>query len=236
MRSRVLALVVAMMASIGTTPAQEAPKADRCDIVLKYWQQVMASVPAFEADCKRTVSLRRFGTAEVHEGKYRYLKAPTVCASVELHPAGVAKSCVKLVLNDDGVCDFQYDAKQLNVTELPKEQRGPGSNPLSLLFNPVPFEFSWARLLSGQLTPEKMNPHYTELTLFGRDERGEKAVRDRTRGRRRVLLLPRSEASQPEGRGQPPRRPADALEDDVSPAQIWFQQANQDEVPGRLPA
>ena len=235
MRSRFLVVACispVFFAAVGTSSAQEAAKPDRCERVLRYWEQTMASVPTLEADCKQTRTSRRFGTAEVYEGKFRYLQSPTVHASVELQRTDDAKNRSKIVLNDDGVFIYQYDAKQVCASKLPKEQRGPGSNPLSLIVNPLGFEYTFSSFLArGLLVPGEKEPAYAELTLFG-------ATMSEAKKRFEVTLKGEDEYYfYLEVR---PRRSKDVVNFQVGrltllkttylPAQIWYQQPNGDEI------
>ena len=233
MRVRSFVLAAGILAFVGMTPAQDPPKADRCDIVLKHWQQAMAGVEALEADCSELLTPRPFGTDEVYEGKYRYLQSPTVCASFDLHQSDDAEKREKAVLNDDGLCFFQYDVKQLSVYDVPKKHRGPGSNPLTLIFNPLGFELTLARAFDGTLfTPSATEPAYTELTLGVRRKEDERMARgkrfvERFRSslrRRRILLLPATRSSKDKVNFDAARLAL--LKTTYLPAQIWFRQAN----------
>ena len=179
MRSRFLVVACispVFFAAVGTSSAQEAAKPDRCERVLRYWEQTMASVPTLEADCKQTRTSRRFGTAEVYEGKFRYLQSPTVHASVELQRTDDAKNRSKIVLNDDDSFHHQYDAKQVWRLLLPgRHQRGPGSNPLPIV-NPLGFEYTFSSFLArGCWFPGKGTPFGRRADPLRRnDERGSK--------------------------------------------------------------
>ena len=99
----------------GGTPASSA---ERLDLVLRYWEQVMTSVQALEAECKRSRTSKRFGTTEHYEGVARFYKTPTPPsrASLDLRRKDNPAIIEKLILNDLGLWEYDVAAKELRAS------------------------------------------------------------------------------------------------------------------------
>jgi hypothetical protein len=161
MRLQWFGLPVLILLLTGTTSAQESATSERCEIILKHWTQAMSEVPALEANCKRTTRSYRFDKTEVFEGEIRYLKAPVVYSSVEMHRKDEPARLRKIVLNDAGLRFFDFDSRQVTTFELPKGRRDPGNDPFALLNDPV--EVKWPSFFDLKVELRDL----ADLRLFG---------------------------------------------------------------------
>jgi TIGR03009 family protein len=189
------------------TPQQLAQQ-QRRDIVLSYWEQVMTSVQALEADCKRSTINKRFGNIEYYEGKARFLKSQVAGqssrASLWMRKTDNPAVEEKIVLTGAALYVFVPSAKEVQVEELPKNGQAVDHNLMALLF--------------GMKVQDAKNRY--DITLKGEDanyfylEIIPRNARDKTDFAKARLSLVRST---------------------YLPAQLWFQQANLDEVQWDLP-
>jgi hypothetical protein len=155
MPARISLLSLALV-SVAVISAQETPEPDRCEQVLKHLQQAMATVPALEADCKRTITSKRLATLEIAEGKIRFLRSPTPCGSLELRRPEATQYSEKFVLNRQGLCLFDFDNRTVTVLSLSRKPGARAGKPISLSVDPWPIEL---RETDGDELPT--------LTMFG---------------------------------------------------------------------
>ena len=161
MRSQRFGAPLLILILTGTASAQERAASEKCEIVLKYWQQAMSEVPALVADCKRTKWTQRFEKTEVFEGRIRYLKAPAVLSSVEMHRVDEPARLQKIVFNEAGVRFMDFDTRQVATVELPKGRRAPGNDPFTLINDPV--EVKWPTFFELKFELRDL----AKLRLFG---------------------------------------------------------------------
>ena len=164
----------------------------------------MTSVEKLQADCKRSRSSKRFSTVENYEGIARFYKTPTPPsrASLDLRRTDNPSVVEKLVLNDLGLWEYDVGAKEVCLHEIPKWLGRNGDNNLmALLFGMEAVPTGQAARYDIQLKGEDQYYFYLEIVP--------KLEKDKADFAKARLTLLRST---------------------YLPAQLWFQQANQDEV------
>ena len=195
----------------GQVPAGQAPSAginppgqagsDRLDIVLRYWEQVMTSVEKLEADCNRSRLSKRFNTVEYYEGKAQFYKTPTPPSRASLDLRRKDNPNIVEKLILNDVGLWEYDVGAKELRLHELPKRpGDAENNLMALLFGMKVPTAKARY-DIQLKGE--DQHYFYLEIIPRTE-ADKADFAKAR-----LTLVRST---------------------YLPAQLWFQQANQDEV------
>ena len=137
---RITMAVAVVLASATWLTAQPLTEAQRLDIVLGYWQDVMSKVKALEATCVRVSKDKVFKTEESYQGKARFLKSDipnqTSRASLELENVGNKAVFEKIVLTGPYLYEFRPSAKEIRVHDVPVPKAGEGidHNLMSLLF------------------------------------------------------------------------------------------------------
>ena len=188
-------------APTGQAPAANPTGADRLDIVLRYWELVMTNVQALEAECKRTQISKRFETVEKYEGIARFYKTPT--------PPSRASLDMRRKDNPSVIDKLVLNDVGLWVYDLPKKE---------LRLHELPkrsaeTENNLMALLFGMKVANAKARY--DIQLKGEDnfyfylEIVPKLEKDKADFAKARLTLVRKT---------------------YLPAQLWFQQANQDEV------
>ena len=192
----------------GQAPTGQAPSAgtnpaadQRLDIVLRYWEQVMTSVEKLQANCKRSRSSKRFGTVEYYEGTARFYKTPTPPSRASLDLRRTDNPAVLEKLVLNDLGLWEYDVGAKEVRLHEIPKRSAETdNNLMALLFGMKVPTAKARY-DIQLKGEDQYYFYLEITP--------KLEKDKADFAKARLTLLRST---------------------YLPAQLWFQQANQDEV------
>ena len=213
MRSIALTLALGLTAAplmLAQAPPAAPANSERLDLVLGYWEQVMTRVQALEAECKRSTVSKRYGNIDQYEGTARFLKSPTPGqpsrASLEMRKKDNPAVIEKLVLTGSALYEYAPSTKEVRVHDLPTPKAGEN------------LDHNLMALLFGMKVEEAKKRY--EITLKGEDanyfylEIIPRLDRDRADFAKARLSLVRTT---------------------YLPAQLWFQQANQDEVQWDLP-
>ena len=137
---RITMAVAATMLSAAWLTAQPPTEAQRLDLVLRYWQDVMSGVKALEAKCVRVTKDKTFKTEETYEGRARFLKSDIpnqpARASMELEKVGDKATFEKIVLTGPFLYEYAPSKKEIRIHEVPAPKPGEGidHNLMSLLF------------------------------------------------------------------------------------------------------
>jgi TIGR03009 family protein len=198
--------VVVLRAQVPAQPGQTptAPNPDaakRLDVVLGYWEQVMTSVEKLEADCKRARLSKRFNTVEHYEGKAQFYKTPTPPSRASLDLRRKDNPAIVEKLILNDVGLWEYDVGAKELRLHELPKRaGDAENNLMALLFGMKVPAAKARY-DIQLKGEDQYYFYLEI-------------------------VPRTEADKAEFA----KARLTLVRATYLPAQLWFQQANQDEV------
>jgi TIGR03009 family protein len=204
------ALALGVLAAAGSAFAQEptppeSPEA-RLDRILAYREQVAHKLMAFDATCRRTCKSARFVQTVTFEGTVRLLRTETAVTygSLDLFRKGDPTETEKMVVNERGLWFYDPVAKAINLID----PRGLSGEFLKSMFDEPPLALIFGmkgadakKRLDIQLKGEDDNYFYLEmLPRTAADKANFKVIR---------ISLVRTT---------------------YLPAQIWWQQANDDEV------